>query len=395
MGGGRFLAVFSRADDAAKPDPTAYARERLTALVESAADDDAKARCETIIDAEGNGSGCVPAPRAPVDPRHGFHIPVVRFATAAHPRIPADPRPPFLPVPLRSIAFEAPDPATRRQRVPKVTTHEGEGTRVYCVARSAIKRTAKLGGILQWMGVSNDMTARISSAKRRRHHRDALPSHDGASALDQGEQGAQRAQGDAKRREGSLRRRERLGEAARRGVSSRGASSRGVVALGRFHTRASRFALRRYRSRASLRRFEGARARSRVFRTRRRARSRVLRTRDGPAPKTVGRATVFARHRGIVVFRHRRRQERPRARGDERRVRSRGETLRGRAEDGAVVFGDDPTTVPDAVAAVDVPPRAYYVGRVAEDVADVDFRRFAKETETKEVAVKEPTDSAA
>ena len=39
-----------------------------------------------------------------------------------------------------------------------MTTHEGEGTRVYCVARSAIKRTAKLGGILQWMGVSNDMT---------------------------------------------------------------------------------------------------------------------------------------------------------------------------------------------------------------------------------------------
>ena len=29
---------------------------------------------------------------------------------------------------------------------------------MYCVARSAIKRTAKLGGILQWMGVSNDMT---------------------------------------------------------------------------------------------------------------------------------------------------------------------------------------------------------------------------------------------
>lgn len=94
MGSGRFLAVFSRADGAAKPDPTAYARERLTALVESAADDDAKARCETIIDAEGNGSGCVPGTRAPVDPRHGFHIPVVRFATAAHPRIPADPRPP-------------------------------------------------------------------------------------------------------------------------------------------------------------------------------------------------------------------------------------------------------------------------------------------------------------
>ena len=65
------------------------------------------------------------------------------------------------------------------------------------------------------------------------------------------------------------------------------------------------------------------------------------------------------------------------------------------AEDGAVVFGDDPATVPDAVAAVDVPPGTYYVGRVAEDVADVDFRRFAKETETKEVAVKEPTDSAA
>ena len=87
MGSGRFLAVFSRADGAAKPDPTAYARERLTALVESAADDDAKARCETIIDAEGNGSGCVPATRAPVDPRHGFHIPVVRFG---HRRTPAD-----------------------------------------------------------------------------------------------------------------------------------------------------------------------------------------------------------------------------------------------------------------------------------------------------------------
>ena len=72
-----------------------------------------------------------------------------------------------------------------------------------------------------------------------------------------------------------------------------------------------------------------------------------------------------------------------------------GELFAAVAEDGAVVFGDDPATVPDAVAAVDVPPGTYYVGRVAEDVADVDFRRFAKETETKEVAVKEPTDSAA
>jgi len=85
MGAGRFLTVFSRAD-AAKPDPTAYARERLAALVESAADDDAKARCETIIDAEGNGSGCVLRPAAPPSIRVTIHhFPVVRFDTRTHP----------------------------------------------------------------------------------------------------------------------------------------------------------------------------------------------------------------------------------------------------------------------------------------------------------------------
>ena len=62
------------------------------------------------------------------------------------------------------------------------------------------------------------------------------------------------------------------------------------------------------------------------------------------------------------------------------------------AEDGAVVFGDDPATVPDAGAAVDA----------RRDVLRRQSRRRrrrrlddSKETETKEVAVKEPTDSAA
>ena len=397
--------MFSRAD-AAKPDPTAYARERLAALVESAADDDAKARCETIIDAEGNGSGCVLRPAAPPSIRVTIHhIPVVRFDTRTHPPLTRRRAPP----PLRSIAFEAPDPVTRRQRVPKVTTHEGKGTQVYCVARSAIKRTAKLGRILQWMGVSNDLTdpdfvppndaeiimahyRRMMARQRWTKANKALSALKAmnmagkglfggagglAAAMKTKQPDAAEAAPDAASSPAPAPPpppaadptparpdspsddivRERLSDASKAPATARMSSAGADAAPG------VAAAMGQLPKRSDVRQF--------------------LRELEGSWC-----FVIVDVKKDLVLA----------AMSDE--CESSGKLFAAVSEDGALVFGDDPATVPDAVAAVDFPAGTFYVGRIAEDVADVDFRRFAKETETKEEkaekeAAREPTNSAA
>ena len=54
-------------------------------------------------------------------------------------------------------AYEAPDTVAARSRVPKVSAFDGSN-QVYCVSHSHLKRTAQLAGIMQWMGLANDMS---------------------------------------------------------------------------------------------------------------------------------------------------------------------------------------------------------------------------------------------
>ena len=54
-------------------------------------------------------------------------------------------------------AYEAPNAMAARARAPKVSDMSGTN-QVYVVAHSQLKRTAQLSGIMQWMGLSNDMS---------------------------------------------------------------------------------------------------------------------------------------------------------------------------------------------------------------------------------------------
>lgn len=411
MGAGRFLTVFSRAD-AAKPDPTAYARERLAALVESAADDDAKARCETIIDAEGNGSGCVLPPAAPPSIRviTIHHIPVVRFDTRTHPprAASADPPPRPPPTPLRSIAFEAPDPVTRRQRVPKVTTHEGKGTQVYCVARSAIKRTAKLGGILQWMGVSNDLTnpdfvppndAEIIMAHYRRMmaRQRWTKANKALSALKAMNMAGKGLFGGAGGLAAAMKTKQPdAAEAAPDAASSPAPASPPPPTADPTPARPDSPSDDIVRARLSD--ASKAPATPRMSSAGADAAPGVAAA-MGQLPKRSDVRQFLRELEGswCFVIVDIKKDLVLAAMSDA--CESAGKLFAAVSEDGALVFGDDPATVPDAVAAVDFPAGTFYVGRIAEDVADVDFRRFAKETETKEgkfeEAAREPTNSAA
>jgi len=112
MGGGNLLAILS-GNLLANVD--AYAAERLGALERlraDAGDKESAARCVMVVAEGGCGSG---------------------------------------------YACEAPDPVTARSRMPKVSACDGTNV-VYCVTHSQLRRTAQLAGILQWMGLSNDMS---------------------------------------------------------------------------------------------------------------------------------------------------------------------------------------------------------------------------------------------
>ena len=267
---------------------------------------------------------------------------------------------------------------------------------MYCVARSAIKRTAKLGGILQWMGVSNDMTnpdfvppndADIIAAHYRRMmaRQRWTKANKALSALKAMQNAGKGLFGGAS---GSAKRPDAASPLAAPPLAASSPSGRFIPARpdsppdGIVRARLSDASKAPAPARASFEPGVGpARASSEPATGQLPKRSDVRRfLRDIEGSWCF---VIVDVKKDLVLA----------AMSDE--CEAAGKLFAAVAEDGAVVFGDDPATVPDAVAAVDVPPGTYYVGRVAEDVADVDFRRFAKETETKEVAVKEPTDSAA